>query len=299
LLLAAGGTGKQKNSSINKGFGIDLDLTLTPYESAIVKAITLGGNHPKGIDGALFSVDRFAQIRAVTVNAKLKAILLLSRSRGLEVIAAKQKTLNVAALRGKRIAVPYRSPARFFFLWELAQVPLFPSDYQLVSVSSSKDAAKLFTESKVDAAAGLSFDLTEHANRLGGRIVATSADAPQLCAMVLVMRSEFLVRFPDAVRRLVRSITRSAQIIRHNPTEGTRMLASYAPELGDPYEALKADPPATHEENLAFFDLRGDSPVHYDELFSSAVSLWNKMEEPADTSLPAASRETSFLLSAP
>ncbi len=115
---------------------------------------------------------------------------------------------------------------------------------------------------------------------------------------VLAVRSDVLARYPDAVRRLVRALLDAQEAASRDPTEAARALGASAPQLGDPFEALKADPPATFFENLAFFGIRGDAPVHYEELYASAAALLDKLGEKADPGLSADSRELGPLLAA-
>lgn len=298
LLLACGGTGTHKDSPVAKAYGLEVDLAVHPDERAIADALAQGGDRPGGADAAVVSVDRLVQLRTALPEAKLKAVMLVSRSRGHEAVVGSAGVSQVASLRGRKVAVPTRSPARYFLLWELAQVPLSPSMVEIVPVTSSADAARLFRESRVEAAAGATSDLAGPARERAGGVLATSADAPQLIATVLVVRAEFTARFPDAVRRLVRAQLEAAEATLREPTEGARLLTAAAPQLGDPFEALKADPPALLAENLAFFDLRGDTPVRYEELYKSAVDLWRKLGEPADPSLPADTRELGPLMAA-
>ena len=100
------------------------------------------------------------------------------------------------------------------------------------------------------------------------------------------------------MRRLVRAILDGAEVVNRAPTAGARLLAALAPQLGDPYEAIKSDPPSLLADSLAFFDVRGDTPVRYEELFKSAADLWKKLGEPADSGLAADTRELGPLLSA-
>ncbi|MGC4116602.1 MAG: hypothetical protein QM765_18930 [Myxococcales bacterium] len=165
-------------------------------------------------------------------------------------------------------------------------------------MESSADAARLLREARVDAAAGAASDLIGPARERAGGLIATSADAPQLIATVLVVRAEFLARFPDAVRRIVRAQLDAADTISREPGEAARLLSASAPQLGDPFEAIKSDPPAVLLDNLAFFDIKGDAPVRYEELYKSAAELWRKLGEPADSNLPADTREMGPLMAA-
>jgi ABC-type nitrate/sulfonate/bicarbonate transport system substrate-binding protein len=110
----------------------------------------------------------------------------------------------------------------------------------------------------------------------GGKVLATTADAPHLVASVLVVRGEFAARYPDAVRRVIRGHLDASAAVHRDPAEAARFLGETAPYLGDPIEAIKSAPPATLRDNLAFFSLSGEAPVTYDELFESAGALFVK-----------------------
>jgi ABC-type nitrate/sulfonate/bicarbonate transport system substrate-binding protein len=239
------------------------------------------GGDDGGADAIVLTVDRLAALAGMLRDARPKALLLVSRSQGYEALEAVGMD-QVPLLRGKRIAVDARSPARFFLLWRLTQARLDPSAIELVPVDSSGEAARLLSESQVDAAAGEVPVLAGAAKERGGRAIASTADAPHLLASVLVARGDFLIRYPDAARRLARAVLEQAEQLRANPLEGARELSTHVKEVGDPFEALRLDPPATFAENLAFFGLKGDIPVGYSELYTSANAVWSKLGEPAD-----------------
>lgn len=297
LLLAAGGPGLHKESPATRAYGIDLDLALVPDERALAESLALGGDRG-GADAGVATVDRLAQLRAAARDAKLKAVLLVSRSRGQDVVGGAAGMDQVAALQGKRVAVPTSSPARLFLFWSLAQAVLPPSALTLVPADTSADAARLLREGRADAAAGGQAEIAAAAKERGGRLIATTADAPHLVQSVLAVRSDVLARYPDAVRRLVRALLDAQEAASRDPTEAARALGAVAPQMGDPFEVLKADPPATFLDNLAFFEIRGDAPVHYEELYASASALFQKLGERADQGLAADSRELGPLLAA-
>jgi ABC-type nitrate/sulfonate/bicarbonate transport system substrate-binding protein len=293
--VAGGGTGVHKDSPATKAWGLDLDVALVPDERALLDAVSVAGERG-GADAVAVSVDRLAQLRQTFPAARLRAVLLLSRSRGQDVVAAAAGIDQIPALRGRRIAAPLGGPGRYFLLWSLAQAGVSASEVRLVPVATSIEAGRLLREARVDAAAGSAVELAAPARERGGRVIASTADAPHLVALVLAVRADVLARYPDAVRRLTRSLLDAAEAAGRDPTDAARMLSASIPQLGDPFEALKADPPAGLADNLSFFGVRGDAPVRYEELFTSASALWRKLGEPADTGPAPDSRELGPLL---
>jgi ABC-type nitrate/sulfonate/bicarbonate transport system substrate-binding protein len=108
-------------------------------------------------------------------------------------------------------------------------------------------------------------------------------------ATVLVVRGEFAARYPDGVRRIIRALLDGAVATARDPTPAARLLGEVAPSIGDPREAIRAEPPATLRENLAFFGIAGQAPVTYDELFQSAAALEARLMK---SSPPPAAEDT-------
>ena len=180
---------------------------------------------------------------------------------------------NLAALKGRRLAVALAGPGQYFALWLLMRAGLGPQDVRWVDLSSSLDAGLALREGRADATVGLRGDVEAATADRGGKLLATTADAPHLIATVLVVRGEFAARYPDGVRRIIRALLDAAAATARDPTPAARLLGEVAPSIGDPREAIRGEPPATLRENLAFFGISGQAPVTYDELFQSAAAL--------------------------
>src|SRR5262249_61661261 len=115
---------------------------------------------------------------------------------------------------------------------------------------------------------------------------------PLLIATVVVVRGESSARSRDGVRGPVRGLLDAAAATLRDPAPAARFLGEVAPSLGDPREAVQAEPAATLRENLAFFGLSGQAPVTYDELYQSAVSLFARL---GNTPAPPPTEDTRDL----
>jgi ABC-type nitrate/sulfonate/bicarbonate transport system substrate-binding protein len=239
------------------------------------KALSSGAENG-GVDMAALSVDRLAHWWWPLRDAAPRTVALLGRSHGEEALAA-VGVGTLAELRGKRIALYPQSSAYYFSLWALSRVGLGTQEVKLVELPSSLDAGRALREGRADAAAGFRADLELAARDRGGKVLASTADAPHLVSTVLVARGEFAARYPGAVRRILRGLLDAGANVRKDSTEGARLLGEVAPHLGDPTEAIREAPPADLRENLAFFGLSGESPVTYDELFQKAAALFNRI----------------------
>ena len=137
--------------------------------------------------------------------------------------------------------------------------------------------------------------MTLAAKERGGKVLATTADAPYLCAMVLVARGDFAARYAEAVRRVVRAIFDEVDAVAKDPLQSAELLGTVGPSLGDPRAAIVADPPARLADNVSFFGIGGDTPVRYTELYQSAAGLWVKLKEPGDPFPPAESVDLTVI----
>ena len=283
LQVAAGGAvlsdrpepEKPLDGVLRTSFFLDGLAVAYPRDEELMAALRKGGDEG-GVDVAAMTVDRLAEWAAALRDAAPRAILLLGRSHGLEAMASVgPKTLQ--ELRGKKVAVARHTACEYFALWLTARAGLAVDDLQWVEVTTVADAGKWLREGRVDAAVGFAGDLDLAIRDRGGTMLASTADAPHLVATVLVARGEFSARYPDAIRRLVRGLLEAGRLVGKDSQEGARRLGEVAPYLGDPTVAIQLAPPATLDENLAFFGVHGEPPVTFDELFTSAGALYLKL----------------------
>jgi hypothetical protein len=280
LLLAVGATPEGRASSIVKS-AYALDAMAIPFarDEELRQALILGGDKG-GVDMAALSVDQLASWFHSLREASPRTELLLGRSRGQEALAALDAE-SLEQLRGKRIAVYPHGPAYYFALWALARAGIGMNEVNWLEVRSTLDAGRMLREGRADAAAGLFSDVAMAARDRGGRVLTTTADCPNLVSTVLVSRGDFASHYPTAVRRAARALLDAASAIARDAGPAAQLLGEMAPYLGDPVEAMRSAPPATLEDNLAFFGLAGDSPVTYDELFNSASTLFIRLGKTA------------------
>jgi ABC-type nitrate/sulfonate/bicarbonate transport system substrate-binding protein len=278
-LVWAAGDG-ERPGLFRTAYALDVKVVRFDSEDALRRALVKGGDNG-GVDLAALSVSTLGMSAAPLRDAAPRTVMLLGRSRGQDVLGTRGGTLSPAQLVGRRVATEPRSPGHYFTLWVLSRAGLSLREVTWVPLESSLQAGAALQSGKADVAAGFVGDVHPMVRELGGSIMATTADAPHLLATVLVARGEFAARYPDAVRRLLRgALDAGAQAVKA-PEEAARVLGSFAPQLGDPTEAILAAPPASMRENLAFFGLSGEAPVTYAELYQSAVGLAQKLTGPS------------------
>jgi ABC-type nitrate/sulfonate/bicarbonate transport system substrate-binding protein len=277
LLLATGGQGTEARPGLLKS-AYAIDARAAPFlrEEELRTALAEGGERG-GVDLAAVTVDRLAAWAPALRDAAPRVEMLLGRSRGEDVLAAVGVS-SLAGLQGKRLGAAPQSPGHYFALWLLMRAGLTPLDVRWVELPSSFDAGRALREGRADAVVGLAADVEAAARERGGKVLATTADAPHLVSTVLVARGEFAARYPDAVRRIVRGLLDANAAVLKDSGPAARLLGDVAPQLGDPSEAVRNSAPATLKDNLAFFGLAGEAPVTYEELYQSALQLFSKLE---------------------
>lgn len=298
LLLATGGASSpsleprlpERPGLFKKSYAMDARALVYSRDEELRRALALGAEGG-GVDMAILTVDRLALWAISMRDAAPRTVLLVGRSLGQEAIAAVGIS-SINDLRDRRLAAYLQGSCYYFGLWALSRARLAVSDVQWVELTSDQEAGLALRDGRADAVIGLLGDVELAARDRGGKILATSQDAPHLIASVLIARGEFVARYPDAMRRVIRGLIDASSSVLRDPVESARLLGEVAPHLGDPIEAIKNSPPATSRENLAFFGLSGEAPVTYDELYQSAAGLFVKMGR---TTPPPPAEETRDL----
>ena len=274
LLLATGGVGEGQGKPaglLRTSYSLDARAVVFARAVELRKALQDGAERG-GVDMAALTVDRVASWIHPLRDAAPRVVLLLARSQGADALGA-VGVAGLPELKGRRLAVATASSGQYFALWLLMRAGLGMRDVKWVDLPSALDAGLALREGRADAIVGLRGDVDSATADRGGKVLATTADAPHLIATVLVVRGEFAARYPDGVRRVIRGLLDAAAATLRDPVPAARFLGEVAPSLGDPREAVHVEPPATLRENLAFFGIAGQAPVTYDELFQSAAAL--------------------------
>jgi ABC-type nitrate/sulfonate/bicarbonate transport system substrate-binding protein len=275
LLLATGGVASDAQARpaglLRTGYSLDARSVVFARAGELRKALQDGAERG-GVDMAALTVDRVASWIHPLRDAAPRVVLLLARSQGADALGVVGAS-GLPELKGRRLAVATGSSGQYFALWLLMRAGLGMRDVRWVDLPSALDAGLALREGRADAIVGLRGDVEAATADRGGKVLATTADAPHLVATVLVVRGEFAARYPDGVRRIIRGLLDAASATLRDPVPAARLLGEVAPSLGDPREAVHGEPPASLRENLAFFGIAGQAPVTYDELFQSAAAL--------------------------
>src|SRR5712692_2857960 len=209
LLLATGGVRsadldppqRSAEGILKAAYAMNARAVVFAREGDLRKALAAGAENG-GVDLAAISVDRLAYWWTSLRDAAPRTVLLTGRSYGQEALAA-VGAQALPDLKGRRVAVYSQGSAYYFALWAMSRAGLGVGEVKFVELGSTLDAGSALREGKADAVAGLFADVELAASDRGGKVLATTADAPHLVSTVLVSRGEFVARYPGAVRRIL------------------------------------------------------------------------------------------------
>lgn len=269
-LLAATQVDGERETFFRTGCAIDVKVTAFLQEDDVRKALIRGGDN-QGVDVATIAVSSLAMSASLLREAAPRVFMLLGRSRGQDVVVTRTAS-GIGGLKHARIAAEPRSASWYLLLWTLSRGSFSLADVTLVPLASAFQAADAMGDGTAAAAAGYAGDLAAH-----GTPLLSTADAPNLIALVLIARGDFAARYPDALRRIVRCTLLANQMASKDASDAARALATLAPRLGDPKDALRTSSLSTLADNLAFFGMASEPPVGFREMFQSAANLNSKL----------------------
>ena len=270
LILAA-----KDPSLFQSACAIDVRLTIFHREEELERALVRGGEN-QGVDLAALPVSTLALSTKLLRQAAPRVVALLGRSRGQEVFVSR-RARSPSELAGEKVAVEVGSASYYLLLWTLSRVGLGLDDILIVPLGSTFDAAEQLTQGKSDSAVGYIGNLLSNSGSMGEKVLSSTSDAPNLVANVLAARGEYLARYPDGIRRILRCLLLANQSALKDSSDAARALGDAAPEVGDPVEAMGASPPASLKDNEVFFGLAPDAPVTFQELYRSAAMLGTRL----------------------
>lgn len=281
-LLANGGLAPNRNSLFYRDFGLEVELILIDDFPQSRAAFRTGGEGG-GVDVMWATVDSFA-LEAPGLEAQYhpQAFMQFDFSHGGDAIAAGPSIRTAADLRGKRVVYAEGTPSQYFLLYVLSQAGLTPQDIVPATVASATEAANVFKSGAADACVSWAPDVFQAAEQRrggGGHILASTREATNLIADIFYARRDFLTAHPETMRRFVAGWMRGQAMAAANPGAAAAALARYFTNVSlEDGQAMLANARLTdYWDNVAFFEMSGDQPVGYADIFQSASGLWRQV----------------------
>ena len=195
--------------------------------------------------------------------------------------------LRMAGGKKKSIVLGQNSPSHFLIMSLLVDANIDPSEIDFRWAADAPSAAKLFVQdSTIDAFVGWSPDIyTVSDNVPNTRIIVSTASANKLIADVWAVRNDFFRDNPDIVKNLVRGVFEGMDLVRKNPNNAARILAT---AYGIPSEdciamigkdggVSEGDAHLTnYRENQKFF-IDTMNPANFDNLWKRASTIYRSL----------------------
>lgn len=279
-ILANNGFRPNRESLFFRNYGIEVELVLIDDFPQSRAAFRTGGDSG-GVDVMWATVDSYAlEYPALEAQYHPVAFMQFDFSHGGDAIAVGPNIRSAADLRGKRIAYAEGTPSHYFLLYVLTQAGLRNTDITPVTVASAIEAANVFRAGSVDACVSWAPDVFNAARqRQGGRILTSTTQATNLIADMFYTRRDFLNAHTDTISRFVAGWMEGQREARANPDQAARIMASSftGVSLEDAQGMLANAELTDYWANRRFFEMEGDIPVGFDDIFQSASGLWRNV----------------------
>lgn len=258
-----------------QGFFRDAGVNLVPQivgDDALQRATAVKAGK---LDGFATTVDTV--VNAIGKGVPVVNVLATDTSDGADGIVSVKSIPDVAAIKGKEVAVQPGTTTQFMLASILEQAGLTLDDIEQTNLSPS-DAGSAFVAGKVEVAATWEPWLTT-ASEKNGKILASSKDYPGLITDAAAVSADYAKQHPDAVKGLVEGWDKSVAFLREHPDEALPIMA----------EGLQIKPDDLKEQlrTIKLFDAADSrrfigtesSPGPMYDLVKKSSEFWNGLGE--------------------
>jgi NitT/TauT family transport system substrate-binding protein len=173
------------------------------------------------VEAAALTLDEALLLAQDGIDCRI--VQVLDYSQGGDVILGRKGIASLAAARGKRVGVESTAVGAYMLARGLQKSGMSIADVQIISMGIDVQE-RAFNAGKVDVV--VTFDPVRTRLLKGGAVrLFDSAEIPGEIVDVLVVRGDFLERYPDRVRRLLAAWNRALAAIDRDPDDSARRMA--------------------------------------------------------------------------
>jgi len=266
-----------EESRFLKEYGLSVEFVLNDDPEMSLKAWEAGE-----IDVHWWTVDVFNTVAAELGSYSPKCFMQTDWSRGGDAVVVVRGIKSINDLRGRTIAVAYKTPSHSFLFWLLESGGMTPDDVKIIQVASAIDAAAAFKAGQVDAAVVWSPDDQGCIDSVkGSRILTNTKEAKFIIADILFAKEEYIEAHRDELVNLVEGWLLGAATVNSSPAakkEGVRILAD---GLNSPEDyclgAIDNVRLTTLGDNSNFFNLKGNyTGVDGEDVYTKTGRLYQR-----------------------
>ncbi len=164
-------------------------------------------------------------ISSIAGGADLQVVLQNDYSTGNDQIIAAEDIKTIADLKGKKVAAEEGTVDHYLLLKVLNDAGLKSTDITFVPLETGA-AAAAFAAGKVDAAGVYAPFTTQALKRPGSKAITTSKDHPGAISDLLVCRTEFVKKNPEAIQNVVNAWFATLRLMKEDPTTTLPILVA-------------------------------------------------------------------------
>lgn len=172
----------------------------------------------EGLVSAQIDMTTYGDLPALTALSKgtdVKAIAVVNSAYPFAILASTKSGIkSVGDLKGRRVAAGLGTPTYQFLESELSNNGLSIKDVQLVNTVT--DGLTMMASGQLDAVVSNASALYRAEEQGAGTVITTADDGATRSVYMLVGRSEFLDKNPDAAEATVRALRRAYEFVRKN-----------------------------------------------------------------------------------
>jgi len=205
----------------------------------------------------------------------------------------------------KKVILAQNSPSHYLIMSLLIDAGIDPGDLEFKWAADAPSAAKIFVQDdSFDAFVGWSPDIYNITDKMKGtRLVVTTSTANHLIADVWAVRNDFYRDRPDIVAGLVQGIFEGMEMVRSNPTNAARALATAfnlkeedcRNMIGKDGGITEGDAHLTNYRENAKFFLDPFNPANFEVVWNSASTIYKSLGTIA-TTVPASKVKAGSVL---
>ncbi len=153
----------------------------------------------------------------------LKIVLVMNLSHDANVVLTRPEIRALEDLRGKRVGLEYTALGTFTLKRALERAGLRPADVHVLSMVEVEHE-RAYQEGKIDAVV-TSDPARSRLLALGAQQLFSSAEIPREVVDVLIVRQQYIDRYPTEVQRLLAGWYKALDYLRSHPRDAAERMA--------------------------------------------------------------------------
>ncbi|MCW5624688.1 MAG: ABC transporter substrate-binding protein [Burkholderiales bacterium] len=198
-------------------------------DPALIPPAVTGGS----VDGGMITYDQV--ISSVSKGSTMKVVMPIDYSNGGDAIVTTMDIKSIKDFKGQKIAFNPLSPSDFLLSYALQTNGLSEKDIKPINMSPEGVPAALASGSlKIGVTYQPSVnEVVSMGDGKKYKVIYSTKDAPGLITDVLVFKSEYIKKNPDAVKALIQGYIDGLDYMRKNPDEAAKLVGKVMGISGD------------------------------------------------------------------